>query len=585
MVNSGASGFSAADDRRVVALSSASALVFVGLLLRLFYLQIVIGPAMTRRAEQNRTQVIPLLAPRGLLLDRRGEVLVDNAPRFSLFYSHTPQSPSFIDVQEELARRFPKDHGAIFRKMAEARRFGKMTRILSNIQRQEALALMERRMLLPGVNVIVEPQRRARFGALASHALGYVEEIDAAELGRYRDRGLRQGQRIGKTGLERYYDERLRGLDGGLQFETDAAGRHVQVIRRIPSEPGQDLHLTLDRRLQEVAEAALDRSPSGRGAVVAVDPRDGAVRVLASRPGSDPSQNLFESMGDPGLPLFNRALQGTYPPGSVFKMVTAACALSDVGWDVRKAFYCTGAFRSGAKEFACWGVHRRKDFFGAVAWSCNVYFYNMGLAIGPDFLEAMARSFGLGEKTGIDMPTESSGLIPGRSWKRKAQREGWFDGDTVNMSIGQGAVTATPIQAAVLMASVANGGTLWRPFLVERVVDSQDRILVQGGAAARRRVALSDEVWGTLRRALEGVVTTGSGRAVNRPDLAVGAKTGTAQNPHGEDHSWFAVYAGRPGESPSLALAVFVENGGRGSVAGGPIAREILDAAFPRGPA
>ena len=331
MISADGSGFSRTDDRRVAVLSGLATAVFALLVLRLFHLQIVRGPDMVRQAEQNRTQIVPLLAPRGLIVDRNGDVLVDNAPRFSLFYDYNANAPVAMDqLAEDLTRWLPEQRTLIHRKMAEARRSGKMTRLLADVPRGAALALMERRMLLPGVNVVVEPQRRPRYGELASHLLGYVDEVDAGELERLRDRGFRLGQLIGKSGVEKFYDDLLRGEDGGLQFETDAAGRHVQIIRRIPSDPGDDVRLTLDRRLQAVAEDALSRSTTGRGAAVALDPRNGAVRVLASRPGFDFSKGLGAYLGDPSLPLFNRALQGTYPPGSVFKIVTAAAALTQL---------------------------------------------------------------------------------------------------------------------------------------------------------------------------------------------------------------------------------------------------------------
>lgn len=577
--------FTLTEDRRVVGLSVLATGLFGALVLRLFFLQIVQGPLMARLAERNRTQVIPLSAPRGLIYDRTGDILVDNAPRFSLFYGFSPQAASNPEaLTTELTRYIPDVVKQLPKKVSEARRTGKMTRLSADLPRDAALALMERRMFLPGIHVVVEPQRRLRFGEMASHVLGYVDEVSPAELERFREKGFRPGEMLGKTGIEKFYDDYLRGSDGGLQFETDAAGRHVQIIQRLPSTPGKNIYLTLDRSLQSVAEEALARSLTGRGAAVVLDPRSGAVLALASRPGFDPGQGLGRYLGDPNLPLFNRALQGSYPPGSVFKIVTALAGLSETHWDTRKVIYCPGVFRLGTKEFGCWSIHKAQDFFGAVAFSCNVYFFNVGLGLGPDPLETLARSFGFGEKSGIDMPTESSGLVPGRVWKRKAARDGWYDGDTLNFCIGQGAMTSTPLQAAVFMAAVANRGTVWRPRLLDRAVDAQGKTVFRSVPQVRRRVELPAGVWDTLHRALIGVVTSGSGRGVNRPDLVIGAKTGTAQNPHGEDHSWFAAFAGRPGEPAALALAVFVENGGHGSAAAGPIARELINAYFPVAP-
>lgn len=590
MLSAAAGGWTPRDDRRLFVLSTVTTGIFVVLVLRLFFLQVVRGPELSRRAERNSTQVLPLLAPRGIIYARNGTVdepLLDNAPRFSLFYARSGlgQSPA-PNLLVELDRWFPDDRVVLRKKISEAERTGKMTRVLTNIPRVAALALMERRIFLPGVNVLVEPQRRARYGSLASHLLGYVSEVDEADLRRHGDR-WRSGQFVGRGGVEKVYDDFLRGVDGGLQFEMDAGGRHIQVLRRLSQSAGADLYLTIDRRLQAAAEAGLDASPTGRGAAVALDPRTGEVLALASRPGFDPSENLARYVDDPRQPFFNRALQGVYPPGSVFKILTAGTGVNDAAWDIRRTFFCNGVYllpiTGGTKEFRCWSKHHRQDFFGAVAWSCNIYFYNIGLAVGPDALYARARAFGFGEKTGVDLPAESSGLMPGREWKKKARREGWFDGDTLNTAIGQGFVLVTPLQAAVFVAAIANRGTVWRPYVAREIRAPDGRVLWRTQSEARRRVELSDRTWMLLHRAMAGVVAQGSGRVIHRPDLTMGAKTGTAQNPHGEDHAWFAAYAGPPGVPPQLAVVVFVENGGHGSAAAGPIAKKIIDAAFPAG--
>lgn len=576
---------SVAIEGRIRVVVAAFSVGFLLLSFRLFQLQVIRGPEMERLAELNRTQVIPRRAARGLVMDRNGEVLLGNAPNFSLLYSAQSVSPEgHKAIEAELMKWFPGSEGLIRRKLSEARQTGKMTRVVAEVPRPVALALIEKRLTLPGVNVVVEPKRRTRYGTLASHVLGYVDEISPSELERRKDGGYRMGQLVGRMGVERVYENAVRGQDGGLQFEMDAYGRHVQVMRQIPSVPGANLVLTLDRRLQEAAERGLKASPSGRGAAVALDPRTGAVLALASAPDFDPAADLFPYLRDPALPLFNRALQGAYPPGSVFKIVTAAAGLKDANWDIRKTYSCTGVFRLGSKEFGCWSVHGQKDFMGAVAWSCNVYFYNIGLRVGPDPIERLARAFGMGAKTGIDLPSESSGLIPGRGWKREAKNTIWYEGDTVNFSIGQGFVTVTPVQAAVMIAAVANGGQVWQPYVLDRVVDSDGRVVRQQQPQARARVDLPPAIFERLRLAMEGVVTTGTGRGIQRPDLVSGAKSGTAQNPHGKDHAWFAAYSGRPGEPPSLAVAVCIENGGRGSAAAGPVAREMITAAFPPPP-
>ena len=353
MLNRDASSFSSRDDNRIYFLSSLATAIFFVLVFRLFFLQVVRGPEMSRRSERNSTQVLPLLAPRGIVYAKEGDrnvVLMDNAPRFSLFYSRTDEG-GVASTQRELNRVLPDMTKSILRRLADAQRSGKMVRLAVNIPRAAALALMERRLFLPGVNVLVEPQRQGVYGALAAHLIGVVDEASEKDL--QRDPGLRLGQMVGKSGIESLYDDLLQGTDGGLQLEMDAAGRHVQVIRRIPSLPGNDLYLTLDRTLQSVAEKALADSPTGRGAAVAIDPRTGALLALASAPGFDPAASVAPLLADRRLPLFNRAIQGVYPPGSIFKIVTAATGLQEVSWNTRTKTTCTGSFAYGEREFGC----------------------------------------------------------------------------------------------------------------------------------------------------------------------------------------------------------------------------------------
>ncbi len=574
--------FNYESDQRIKALAIFTSLAFLSLIGRLFHLQILRGTELHRLAEQNRTQIIPLMAPRGYIKDRHNEILLDNAPRFSLFYSnYLASSHDNQNIAQQLIKFFPHAQKAIQQKIKEARKTGKMTRIITDIPRNTAMVIIEKRLTLPGVNVVVEPKRRSRYGALASHIIGYVNEINPVELNKLRDHGYSMGQLIGKTGIEQIQDKYLRGRDGGLQFETDASGHHVQVMHRISSLSGADITLTIDRRLQQVIEKRLAKTTTKRGAAIVVDPRTGAILAAASSPHYDPTDDPAKNLHNPDLPFFTRMIQGNYPPGSIFKIVTSAAALQ-ADWDTTKTFYCPGKFRLGNKEFACWKTHRKQDFMGAVAWSCNVYFYNMALQIGPDPIEQMARQFGYGQKTDINLPSESPGLIPGRAWKQTNTDGLWYRGDTINFCIGQGDVLVTPMQAAMMVAAVANKGTLWKPYLIERITTTTGDILYQEHPQERAQITLVPEIWQTLHTAMQGVVTEGTGQRVKRPDLIVGAKTGTAQNPHGDDHAWFVTYAGLPDEPATLALAVFVENGGMGSRAAGPIARAIVNTVFPK---
>ncbi|MGQ0645019.1 MAG: penicillin-binding protein 2 [Elusimicrobiota bacterium] len=577
--------FTPALDRRLKSLSALASVGFMVLVLRLFSLQVLEGPALEEKARLNKTQIIPVQAPRGYILDRHGDILIYNVPSFSLFYS--AKSVSKEDekaVEDHLVGLFPKSKDVVRRKVLEARRTGKRIRVLSAVPHEAALGLIERKMSLPGIHVLAEPKRKARYGALAAHVLGYVDEVSPQELKRLGD-SYKAGQLIGKAGVERNQDAVLRGVDGGLQFEMDHKGRYVEEVGRIASESGRDLMLNLDRSLQQALEEGLDAVASGRGAAVVLDPRSGALLAMASRPAYDPSGDVVPLLVDPRLPLFNRAVQGGYAPGSVFKLVTAGAALEEGEWSVKRAIHCPGFFTLGRKAFGCWKKegHGTLAFQGAMAGSCNVYFFNMGLRAGPDAMERLARSFGLGRRTGVDLPSESPGLVPGREWKRRARGAGWYDGDTLNFAIGQGAVSATPLQIGVLMAAAVNGGVLWQPSAEYKVIDSQGRSR-EKKPEIRGRIRLSPETWRVVHESLEGVVKNGTGRSVWRPDLTIGGKTGTAQNPHGDDHAWFACYAGRPGEEASLVVAVMAENGGHGATAAAPVARRVIDRHFPPPP-
>lgn len=573
--------FSEPLEQRLRILIFLTAVGFFILVFRLFQLQVLRGAELSRQADLNRTQIIPLQAPRGLIMDRTGEVLIDNMPSFSLFYSaqSVPREEE-QKIEEELADFFPEQTGVLRRKILEARRSGKMVRVFQGVPREKALALIERKLALPGINVFAEPKRWARFGSLASHMLGYVDEVSQQDMRRLKDE-LKLGQLVGKMGLERINDSVLRGVDGGLQFEMDAVGHYVRTMQQIPSTSGNDVVLTIDRRVQQAMEEALAGLGAYHGAAVAIDPRNGALIAMASHPDFDPSESMAPYLNDPGLPFFNRAMQGVYPPGSVFKMATAAAVLRERQWNIHRVIHCPGIFHLAKKDFKCWKIHGNQNFMDAMAWSCDVYFYNMGLKAGPDMIERTAREFGFGEKTGIDLPVENAGTLPGREWKKKNVRVSWFDGDTVNYSIGQGFLAVTPIQVANYMAALANSGTLWKPYVLDKIMDPNGQLVRHTSPQARRRIEFTRELWSMLHRSMESVVQTGTGRGIWRQDLVIGGKTGTAQNPHGEDHAWFSCYAGRPGEPPEVAVAVIVEHSGHGATYAVPVARAVVNAVFP----
>jgi penicillin-binding protein 2 len=418
---------------------------------------------------------------------------------------------------------------------------------------------------------------------LASHVLGYVGQITDEELDQFAEQGYHGGDWIGKSGLERIYDPSLHGQDGGFLIEVDARGRQVRVIRHLLPQAGKDLVLTLDAKLEAMAEDRLRRT-GHPGAVVLIDPQSGGLLTLASSPGFNP--NLFLPLGnsqdrqallaDPDLPLYNRAIQALYPPGSTFKIITALAASEDHRLNPDERVYCNGSYTLGKERriFHCWRLkgHGSVDFLEGIAQSCDVYFYQLGEKIGPESIEHMAKIFGLGQATGVDLPHEKKWPLP-LAWKI-AHHQHWQGGDTLNYAIGQGALQLTPLQMASMMATFANGGSIYQPFLVmesHRFGEEPEHL---GGPHMVAHLALSDSSLTLLRKGLTQVVRSGTGVAAKLVDFDVAGKTGTAQVPKGKEHGWFVAYA--PVQNPQVACAVVVEHGGHGGSVSAPIAHDLL---------
>jgi penicillin-binding protein 2 len=419
--------------------------------------------------------------------------------------------------------------------------------------------------------------------------LGYVREVsdDQMKQGRYR-----RGDMIGQSGLERLLDEYLRGRDGGERIEVDALGRPVQVMRREEPDPGAQVITTVDRRIQEAAERAM----AGRsGAVVVMDPRNGDVLAMTSSPafeldrlaGNLDKEEWLKVIRDPLTPLMNRALQSQYAPGSVFKVVVAAAGLQEGSLTPMDRIYCNGEFHLGQWTFKDWkeGGHGHVDTRTALIHSCNIFFYQAGLKVGPAAIARYAEAFGLGAPSGIDLGGEKPGLVPFLDGRRRVDGRKWQAGDTVNMAIGQGQVLVTPMQVARMMSAVANGGVLWRPRLVQRVERVDGSLAYSSSSKMTGRVDLSPIVWAFLRHALSGVVNEGgTGGAARIPGIEVAGKTGTAQSVNksdaakGQDHAWFASFA--PAQDPEVVVVVLVERGGKGGQVAAPIAHQIYQSIF-----
>ncbi len=574
--------------RRVLALAVTTSLAFAVLLGQLWYLQVLEGGRMHELSEKNRIRIRPVAAPRGILFDRNGLALVDNRPAFTLsFIPREMEDRDTVVARLSVLLKIPV--GELLEGLEKVPNDSiRPVRVRRGLSLEDVTKVEERKLELPGVIVEVEPQRVYPTSTFAAHLLGYVREVNDEQMkqGRYR-----RGDMIGQSGLERLLDDYLRGREGGERIEVDAMGRQVQIMRREEPNPGAQVITTVDRRIQEAAEQAM----AGRaGAVVVMDPRNGDVLALTSSPafpldrltGNLDRDEWVRLVRDPMTPLMNRALQGQYPPGSVFKIIVTAAGLQEGSLAPMDRVYCNGEFTLGNWTFKDWkkGGHGHMDLHGAIAQSCDVFFYQAGLKVGGDTMARYAHAFGLGPPTGIDLGGERFGLVPFSPAQRSRSKRPWQAGDTVNMSIGQGQLLVTPLQVARMMAAVANGGILWKPRLVQRVEQADGTVAYTASSKMTERVELSPVVWAFLRNALSAVVKEGTGVAARLPGVEIAGKTGTAQtiaksdSAKGQDHAWFASFA--PADDPQVVVVVFVERGGHGGEIAAPVAKQIYEAIF-----
>ena len=564
------------------------------LLMRFWYLQILEGRYYAPLSTHNRLRLRLVEAPRGFILDRSGAVIVENRPSFSVYVV-----PADVPDVDEAARAI----GAVLRQAPEevaAKIRAGQTRpaspvlVAREVSEPTMVAIEERKMNLPGVSVRVHPTRAYLDGDVAAPLLGYVSEVSQEQLYQEENRDFKPGETVGQTGVERLFDAFVRGINGREEIEVDARGRLVRFLDRLEPQSGFNLVLTLDAKLQHAAEKAF---AGKRGAVVAMHPQTGEILVWVSRPSHDP--NLFAQrlsreswerlIADPAHPLQNRPLQAQYAPGSILKLVVMAAGLDTGALTPGTTFTCPGYFTLGAVTFDDWekGGHGRQDLMQAVAHSCNVYFYQAALKTGIDAIARVAREFGLGQKTGIAaVGDEATGLVPTPAWKRRVLGESWYPGDTVITGIGQGMILVTPLQIVTMVAAIANGGTLHRPWMVKRVESWGGEVVAAYGPEPVRKVNLRPEVLELLRQGMLRVVDEGTGRAARVRGVQVAGKTGTAQVVRKEarisgqtkDHGWFVAFA--PYTDPEIAIVVIAENAGFGGVVAAPVARAVLEAAF-----
>lgn len=561
---------------------------FITLFLKLFSLQVIQGTYYRRVADENRILRIYQTASRGLIYDRHHQLLAGRTPSFVVTFTPYSMNQNQVEaVSKQLAGLLRCSLMEVRERTFIAVKPLEPVLVASHVSREIALTIMEKKAMLPGVNVEIQTERYYPNDSLGCHVIGYVGELSLAEYKQKKDSGYRIGDYLGKTGVEAYYDQYLRGEDGEKQIEVSAGGRQLRLLRELPATSGNDIELSLAADLQRETENAIRGK---NAAAIVMNPRTGEILALASSPAFNLNSFLRPITREEFLylfknknkPLFNKALQGQYPPGSVFKIVTAAACLQE-GYSVpEEKIECAGKYELGTYKqiFRCWKQpgHGHISFLSAFAQSCDVFFYQIGLRLGITRLATYARGFGLGKPTGVDLPSEKKGIVPDRLWKKNVIKEMWYDGDTLNMAIGQGYLWVTPLQIACLMSAVANEGPFNRPTLVRKIISAEGKVRRDFSPEVIGQVELDKKNWQTIKRGLEEAVRAGTGRGAYMRDVRVGGKTGTAQNPQGPDHAWFSCIA--PIEDPQIVVVVFVEHGGHGGVVAAPIARQILENYF-----
>ncbi|HIJ87058.1 MAG TPA: penicillin-binding protein 2 [Desulfuromonadales bacterium] len=585
--------------QRVVILSFVVGIAFLFLIIRLWHLQILSAEDYHAMSENNRLRFVPVAASRGAILDRSGKVLVSNRPSFSLAVI-----PQEVKDKEALLTLLSTLLGLDRTEMAE--RWEKSTGrakyyplvLASNISRDHVEMVEENRLHLPGIEIEMKPVREYTSSQLAAHLLGYIGEVSEKELDSEGFEDYNPGDYVGKNGIERALEKELHGSDGGRQLEVDARGRILRTISESSPTVGNSVILTIDAAMQKQAERAF---ADQAGAAVAMEVTTGEILAFVSNPGFDPA--LFSGklpadvwqgyLDDKRHPLENKALSGQYPPGSTFKMITALAGLQENKINETTSINCYGSYDLGTSTFKCWNKkgHGATNLNKSLRESCDVFYYQLGEKLGVDKIAATAHAFKLGAPLGVELLNEKSGLIPTSEWKQRRFGKRWYHGETLPVSIGQGAVLLTPIQLVSMAATIANEGTIYRPHLVKRIVDADGKTLRETKNEIIGTASFPKESFRLVKLGMLAVVNEpgGTGAMARLYDVKVAGKTGSSQvvklrdskksTPYQyRDHALFVAFA--PFDKPEIAVAVVVEHGEHGGTAAAPIAGRILRAYF-----
>lgn len=540
---------------------------FLLLTLGLFNLEVISGSKFRQLSDKNCIRLLAQPGARGKILDREGNIIVDSSLSYDLMISaqDAPGREQALSAaskilgigNQELKERFRKNF------------FSSSLPVLiaGNIDIKKAIALEEVRQDFAGLFIQQNPKRHYPHGRLAAHIIGYLSEIDRWRLTKLADYGYKKKDIVGFGGVEEEYDYYLRQEEGGLSVEVDHRGRRVRVLGFKPPENGKDIQLTINLKAQKIVE---DNLSGRKGAVVIMDPNTGEIIAMASSPAFNPSifvekknSSIAAAIKDRDSPLINRSIGASFPPASVFKLITAAAGLETKRISPFRVVHCPGGTAVGRRHFNCWSTHGDQDMVKAIAHSCDVYFYKCGLAAGAQNIHDYALRFGLARKTSFELPNETPGFIPSPLWRKLNRFQNWYDGDTANLSIGQGDCLVTPLQAVRMISVFANDGFLVTPYIV-KAIDGKDISSYHG---KKEKLDLKKSSLETIKSGLRAVVSepSGTGSVLSALPVSVSGKTGTAQAPPGLTHAWFAGYF--PARSARYAICVFLERAGPGYVA------------------